>query len=308
MSLAIHYDSSFNGFLSAVFEIYRQHLDVGDFVAMRPYSTDNGVTDLFMQPFRVETNDDYARRIRRAIVNAAGSDVLAVLDAAFRSEEKGVEMKLFTYLRKLFAGIDRNFAKNPTSSEMLPLLTIAKSVNREQGDMRGMVRFNKTSEGVYVSEIEPKYNIVDLLAPHFRGRFPNGKWAIIDVKRQYGIYYDSHQVHFVTVQCPEELAKALKPDDFTTMWKSYYDSMAIEERINPRLLKNLLPVRYWKYLPERQTDVTELSIGGKSNAIRGGVPPGRSQLPSAIAQRNARQIVLEQAKKSDCVGTLPKAV
>jgi len=39
---------------------------------------------------------------------------------------------------------------------------------------------------------------------------------------------------------------------FQDMWKSYFKSMCIKERINPRLHVQLLPKRFWKYLIEKQ--------------------------------------------------------
>ena len=51
------------------------------------------------------------------------------------------------------------------------------------------------------------------------------------------------------------IAENAPPDEFTRMWKSYYDTMAIKERLNPRLLRRCLPVRYWKHLPERQQNL-----------------------------------------------------
>lgn len=170
MSLAIQYDSSFDGFLSVVFEIYRQHLDVGDIIPERSYETGAlSSSDLFMTNFHVETNGESSRRLRRAIVNAANEDVLNLLETAFRSEECGIEMKLLTYLRKLFVGIDPNYGRNPSSAEMLPLLKIARCVRMEAGNLLGMVRFNKAPDGTYISEIEPKYDVLDMLVGHFRG-------------------------------------------------------------------------------------------------------------------------------------------
>ena len=291
MSLSIQYDLSFDGFLSVVFEIYRQHLDVGEIVPMRPYGGEEVLaTNLFCQAFHIETCEESARRLKRAIVNAAGEDVLGVIDAAFRSEEPGVEMKILAYLRKLFAGLEPNYAKNPTSDEMLPLYKIAKAVRAEQGAMLGLVRFDKTPDGTYISEIEPKYDVVELLAGHFRGRFPNGKWAIIDIKRGYGVYYSERQTQLVSVPDPATLSKIAKPDEITRMWKSYYDTMAIKERLNPECLKRCLPVRYWKHLPERQTDVSDLVIGGKKSEKRGGEGLGSQNLPSAIAQSQSLRL------------------
>ena len=140
MSICISYDSTFDGFLSAVFEIYSQHLDVESFV---PDRDAGAADDLFQQRFRVEANEDSAMRLRRAIVNYAGEDVLNLLETAFLSEEAGIEMKILAFLRKLFTGDDPNYGKNPASPEMLPLYKLAGSVRHEAGGMLGMVRFSK---------------------------------------------------------------------------------------------------------------------------------------------------------------------
>lgn len=278
MSLSIQYDSSFDGFLSVVFEIYRQRLQVG---AITPDRLQAASEDLFMQPFWVETNPDSARRLKRAIVNAAGEDVLYLLDIVFRSEEPGVEMKMLAFLRKLFSGIDPNYGKNPTSDEMLPLYMIAQSVRREAGDMRGMVRFTKLDDGTYFSEIEPKYDIVTLLTSHFRSRFANERWAIYDSKRNYGIYYDGVEVVEVSVPNVKEVTAGLPPDSIKEMWKDFYKAISIKERENPKLLRRCLPVRYWKHLPERE----------------GGSPSWQESgwvLPSDVAKANsARQLATQ---------------
>ena len=271
MSIAIHYDSTFDGFLSAVFEIYRQRLDVTSFVAERSYETEGeAASDLFAQPFHIETSEDSAMRLKRAITKSASSDVLSLLETCFRSETVGIEMNILAYLRKLFAGLDPNYGHNPSSLEMIPLITIARSVRREMDNMLGMVRFNKAPDGMYIAEIEPKYDILEMIVGHFRGRYPNGTWAIIDVKRGFGVYYENRRTHFVTVPDPSVIAAHAPPDQFTQMWKSYYDTMAIKERINPRLLRRCLPVRYWKHLPER-------SLGVVSS----------KPLPSTVAKENA---------------------
>lgn len=295
MSLSIRYDSSFDGFLSVVFEVYRQRLDVGEIVASRSYDTGvSATTDLFMQPFQVETCDESARRLKRAIVNAASEEVLNLLNVAFRSEEPGIEMAILAYLRKLFSGMDPNYGKNPASAEMLPLFKKAQDVRREAGGMLGMVRFNKGPEGLYIAEIEPKYDVLDLMVGHFRGRFPNGKWAILDVKRGFGAFYDGKIAHEVTAPDSRAVAMGAPPDEFTAMWKSYYDSMAIQERLNPRCLKRCLPVRYWKHMVERQPDLSKVFVGSGRGEARGKLGLGSDALPSAVAKRNsAMKIALQ---------------
>lgn len=273
MSLNISYDSTFDGFLSVVFEIYRQRLVVGNITPDRRAGED---ADLFMQPFWVETSEDSARRLKRAIVNAASEDVLWMLDVVFRSEVEGVEMQMLSYLRKLLAGLDPNYGKNIASAEMLPLYKIAQAVRREIGDMRGMVRFSKTDDGCYFAEIEPKYDIVTLLTDHFLRRFVNERWAIYDSRRNYGVYYDGRSPQEVTIPNLKALKAGLPPDAITQLWKDYYNAISIKERENPRLLRRCLPVHYWKHMPERDF----------ANQLSAHSPPQVS-LPSNVAKANS---------------------
>ena len=246
--LSISYDSTFNGFLSVVFEIYRQHLDVGEIHPDRSDSPCN----LFMQPFRIETSEESAQRLKRAISNQASPEILSTLDAAFRSEEDGIEMKILAYLRKMFLGTDPTYAKNPTSDEMLPIFMTARSVRREVGGMLGMVRFSRMPDGTYFSEIEPKYDILELLIGHFRGRFANERWVIYDSKRGFGVYYDGKNPVEMSIPNIRQVSAMNSSDNFVQLWQDYYKSIAIKERENPKLMKQCLPVRYWKHLPERQ--------------------------------------------------------
>lgn len=295
MSLFIQYDSTFEGFLSVVFEVYRQRLAVGD---IRPDRCDDQTTDLFMQHFWVETNQESARRIKRAIVNAASGDVLSLLMVAYRSEDPGIEMRMLAYLRKLFSGIDPNYGKSPTSEEMLPLYRIAQSVRREAGDMRGMVRFSKLEDGTYFSEIEPKYDIIPLMTSHFRGRFANERWAIYDSKRNYGIYYDGSCVIEVAVPDIKKVTAGMQPDETTQLWKDFYKTIAIKERENPKLLKRCLPVRYWRHMPEREASPETWLESGWLNP-KDGAAKGQSSpfaLPSETAKANSiRRVQLQSA-------------
>ena len=248
MSLSVQYDSTFEGFLSAVFEIYRQHLEVGE---IRP-DRSSAPVDIFLQPFRIETNEEQAARIHRAIVNFASEEVYNLLHAAFLSEEAGVEMKIFAFLKKLFSGVDPNYGQNPASLEMLPIYKLGQSVRREAGGMLGLVRFAVGPDNMLCAEIEPKYDVLMLMETHFSRRFANEKWLIYDSKRGYGLFHDRGQCQVVTLPGYKSGAMNLK-DSFTGLWQEFYKSIAIKERENPKLLRRCLPVRYWNHLPERAT-------------------------------------------------------
>lgn len=254
--ISILYDGTFEGFLSSVFEIYRQHLDVSGFI---PEGRESAEADLFSTPMQIETSAESVARIQRAIENAASRNVLDLLRTAFLSEEPGLEMQVLAYLRKLFSGLDPHYGKNPASLEMLPIFKLAQAVRHEQGGLLGLVRFTKVEDDFYVSEIEPKYDVVTLLESHFRQRQPNMRWVIYDSKRKYGIYYDKVRTQIVQVPDTSQFSKYQSQDQFISLWQSYYNTMAIKERLNPKLLKRCLPVRYWSHLPERAVGREALS-------------------------------------------------
>ena len=83
------------------------------------------------------------------------------------------------------------------------------------------------------------------------------------MKRRYGFYYDLKTVeevtfdddssasHLITGMLDENL---MDKDEklFQQLWKTYFKSTTIKERLNPRKHKQDMPVRYWKYLTEKQ--------------------------------------------------------
>ena len=62
---------------------------------------------------------------------------------------------------------------------------------------------------------------------------------------------DSREGHLVTGMLDESL---MDKDEklFQRLWKTYFKAICIKERLNPRKHKQDMPVRYWKYLTEKQ--------------------------------------------------------
>ena len=73
--------------------------------------------------------------------------------------------------------------------------------------------------------------------------------------------YDLHDVNRVTFANDTKFgrdgrldASIMDADEqlFQSLWRTYYKSIAIESRRNPRKIRQDMPVRYWKHLTERQ--------------------------------------------------------
>ena len=167
---------------------------------------------------------------------------------------------IFRYIRKIFespVSIELNFA----DEDVLEIRNLAKKVDKERLRLIQFVRFQKAADDVYFAPVSPVHNALPLALNHFTDRFNSQKWVIYDLKRNYGYFYDQKTLTEMTLEDLTAFTEGKLNEDlmatdeklFQDMWKAYFKSMTIKERINPKLHRQNLPVRYWKYLTEKQS-------------------------------------------------------
>jgi probable DNA metabolism protein len=249
------YDKTFEGLLTLVFDAYT-HKAFPDQILS---GTD--LLPLFSDAaFRVVTDTAKAQRVWRGLHKKISKEACGMLSVVFLSELPDIELLLFRYMQKAFAAsksIEVNFA----DEDVLQCTKIFRLVSREAERMRMFVRFQKTADGVFFAPIEPKYNVLSLVAEFFTDRFGDQKWVIYDVRRNYGLYYDLHKTEEVSFDRLDFDLQTGKLSDtqaaaderlFQSLWKTYFTSITIKERLNPKLHRQHLPKRFWRFLPEKQ--------------------------------------------------------
>lgn len=254
-NLCFVYDGSFEGLLNCVFECFERRVFPEAVISSsRPSQL------LLGETLQVDTDLQRAARVLEGVVRRSSHRNASLLQVAFLSELTGVEMVLLSYLQKLFADSSGQFWQNTLDDDVFDLIQISRKVKKEVHRFHGFVRFQKTTDGMFFAPIEPDHNILKLLAGHFRARFADQPWIIYDTKRNYGIFYDlqsvkeivfeNHRIDFNSGNVAQEV-KDMDEDFYSTLWKEYYDAVNIIERQNHRQMTNLMPKRYWKYLPEK---------------------------------------------------------
>ena len=169
-------------------------------------------------------------------------------------------MPLFRYICKAVEApqsIETNFA----DEDVLMVTSTYRKVTYERLRILQFVRFQKASDGTYFALMEPQYNVIPLAITHFKDRFADQPFLLYDKRRDYGYYYDKNELtrvsfadklpHFLTGKLNERL---IAEDEklFQELWRTYFKAICIKERMNPRKQKKDMPVRYWKYLTEKQ--------------------------------------------------------
>lgn len=249
------FDKTFEGLLTAVFDAYDRKLfpDV--------LLSEGELLPLFYeQKIQVITEQRKSERVWTGLKKKLSPAGLSVITTAWLSELPGIESLLFTYMRKAFDApfsIELNFG----DADILTVTQIAKKVSRERHRVIEFLRFQKASDGTYFGALEPLYNVLPIAIAHFQDRFADQKWLVYDLKREYGYYYDLNKVTEVRFGNRDghlsdgKLDEALMDQEellFQKLWQTYFKSIAIKERINPKLHRQNLPVRFWKYLIEKR--------------------------------------------------------
>ncbi|MDR0970659.1 MAG: TIGR03915 family putative DNA repair protein [Lentimicrobiaceae bacterium] len=250
------YDGTFEGLLCAVFESYSRKI-VPDYVIFEKEQLSLFSDDVVS----IVSNAEQATRVWKGLqkkLSASACSMLAVTSMA--SDYPDLGSLLFRYVRKTFdtqKSIETNFG----DSDVLVVSKLYKKVSRESNRVIQFVRFQKTVDNIFFAPIDPIHNVLPLVVKHFTNRFADQKWVIYDMRRHYGYYFDlktTQEIIFENLQADLESGKlsenVLAHDEklFQQLWKTYFKSMTIKERINPKLHRQNLPKRFWKYLTEKQ--------------------------------------------------------
>jgi probable DNA metabolism protein len=248
------FDGTYEGLLSAIFESYRLKVE-----PQRMVSEEQWQGSLFEEPVFVATRPEWAQRVEQGIKKKCSIATTRLLYRCFLSEQEETAYLIYDFIKKAMRS-SADITSNYGDDTVLQLHQINKKIGREVHRMHAFVRFQCTSDNIYYAVIEPDFNVLPLLPDHFEKRYPAQQWLIYDSQRHYGIFYNLEKTEYITFSDDHRLsfrqlaAKRLSETepDYQIMWKSYFDSVNITERKNPKLHLQHVPRRYWKYLSEKR--------------------------------------------------------
>lgn len=239
------YDSTFEGFLTAVFVVFEYRYEEVAIVAQHLFAP-----SLFEEAITVYTDAAKAERVLKKIEQCWGKEGKAVVLRAFLSEEEGMENYLLAAIRLMIQYPEEQVLENYGNTAIAAIQKAAKSVGREVHRMKEFVRFEKVGD-LYFAKIVPEYDVLALVVPHFKNRFSDQQWVLYDPQRAYGFVYNLEEVIPFTPADKQfgKLSTSL-PDGYEMLWKTYFQHINIAERKNSKYQLRNMPKRYWQYLPE----------------------------------------------------------
>jgi len=239
------YDGSFDGLLTAIYEAYYRKEKPQRILFEEDYQE-----NLLVDKIYINTDIEKAEKVYNSIKTKISNRALKNVFYTYLSEGEDIGTWIYQYL-KLGWKIGKNVDYNMADERVLNIYKARRSVDREVHLLLGLIRFRRLEEKIYYAPFEPKFNVVGLVAPHFVERLSDQSWLIHDVKRGIGAVYNGEEWIIRDIDIDKELKYGEDELAYQRLWKEYFKSIAIKNRINPRLQKRNMPMRYWRYLVEK---------------------------------------------------------
>lgn len=239
------YDDTFEGLLTAIYD---------GFYSKNPptsiYGKSESNTPLLLgEIIEVSTQNDKFKKVKNAIINKIDILCLKKVYMVYLSNYEDKGMVIFRYLKAAFKlGKDTHAFLNIDIIRLVD--NINKRVSLESHRFKGFIRFNYIDNKFLYSSIEPDNDILELIGEHFKKRFPNEYFIIHDISREKALIYNRAYYEIINMSIDDYEKLSLHNDEYSNLWRGYFESTTIEERINPKLQSRMMPKRYWKHIFE----------------------------------------------------------
>lgn len=207
--------------------------------------------ELFCDYVTVTTDTDKADRVSRSIREKISLRAWQMVYRAAMSPEASKADDIYRFLVGGFyfgAKVVRMLAEPAVAR----IHELNRFVGNEAHYYREFLRFDLCGENILFARIRPKSNILTMLTPHFADRISGENFLILDVGRSLAAVHPADRPWYLT-SLSRDTAESLlspEPDEYRRLWQTFYESIAIEERRNPRLQRNMMPLRYREFMPE----------------------------------------------------------
>lgn len=214
---------------------------------------------LFEQYVHVDADEEKASKVERTIVNMISYEFYGEVMYCTGAYESDT-------LDAIYRVIALGFKYGPRVLEMYNcpavarFLEISKRYGSEAHSFREFSRFTRIGDA-YVAHIEPKSHVLLPVAEYFADRCPSENWMVVDDVHREAVVHPVNEHYYLRKLSAEEYERLLQTDkvedEYTSLWRTYFDRIAIEARVNYRCQLNHFPK--WK-----RKHVTEFTLSGAS--------------------------------------------
>jgi len=235
------YDGTFAGFLTCVFENYVNHEEPVEF-----RGPEEATCSLYPERVIV-TDQSSAKRVYRAL-HKLGPEGRRLAIHGFLTCLPNREIWLWRFLRRGFQH-GPSFVQTLEDPAVSKVWTAVRHLENEAHLYTGFARFSDL-DGVLVGEIEPKGRVLPLLRPHFCSRYPQEQLVLHDRTHNEALFHQPGKWAILPVEDFQMGPAGETELEYRRMWRSFYHTIAIQGRENPKCRMTHMPKRYWAMMTE----------------------------------------------------------
>lgn len=252
-------EDSLEGIFSGIYQAYllkepheQIHIQIGEEENLR----------LFAVYRKCPVNEEWARKVARTIGNRLGSETYLAICRALASPEpdKG-EAVYKTVVTGLRMSRGKNVMDNLKEPYVHRVFELARFTANEAHFHVEFLRFKELENGILYAPIGPKNNVLTFIAPHFADRLPLENFVIHDETRNlFAVHPAKGDWYLVTGNekiegegTAEQVFHFSQGEKrYSELFEHFFHTITIKERRNTDLQRNMLPIRYRKYMTEFQ--------------------------------------------------------
>ena len=245
-NLVYRYDGTYQGFLCCVAQcFFHKKLPQGVQLLDEPQGTLFGVQ-------AVESDPELARRVEDSVREKISPAALGMVQQGFLTcmEEKELRLIRFILLGYRHGPRVLGMSVHPDVHALNKALLYLKN------EAHFHVEFLRFADcgGFLAAMITPNNRVLPLIVNHFCARLNTERFMIFDKTPGMGFVYrpggEAGEFFYAdAVDLPEPSEEEAR---YQALWRKFYDTIAVEGRVNPKLRRGMMPMRYWKNMTEFQ--------------------------------------------------------
>ncbi len=208
---------------------------------------------LFDEYIHVDADNDKVEKVIRSIKKSISEQAYNYVFYASLSEQEDALQAIYNFLRVGFA-VGSRVCFMYANPYVMRMGELKRKIGNESHFFREFSRFTSIDNKVYVCHIEPKNNVITLVAEHFADRMPSEHWVMVDDKRKMAVVHPKDEdiyLRYLTDAEFETLSRSEEYEDkYTEMWRSFFRVIGIKERENYKCQRNMFPIWMRKHAVE----------------------------------------------------------
>lgn len=251
------YDGSMEGMLSCIFEAFSRK------ERPRVISAEDRFEPNLFDSRSIRTTPMHAARVCAGLENKVSRRAAWVVQSLYLTAYPEKELLALDFTRQAFR-FGRAVTDMMGDPIVAPAMRAVRQALSEAHQYKGLIRFSDFG-GPLVAEIEPKNQVLPLIASHFCGRLRNEEFLIYDRTHRQALVWEKGRMRLLEIESLTLPPVTSQEVQIRALWRRFYKTIAITPRENPRCRQSNMPKRYWNLLTEMQQD--ELPAEAKATPL-----------------------------------------